>query len=109
MIIVGIVIEVAFPYIKNIIGDLGLSKLPIALIVLGVVLEILFVLNCIAICSGDNKCALLKKILGVTYSLMGLIMIIVAWTEGGNIKELAAHAVNPTSADTQKQCGVFQD
>jgi len=40
------------------------SALPVGLIVLGVIILLLVILNCVAICSGDGKCKLLKKILG---------------------------------------------
>jgi len=71
---------------SNVADAVGVGSVPIGLIVIGVILLILFVMNCVAICSGDKKCALLKKILGGFYSLMGLIMIIVALVEGGDVQ-----------------------
>jgi hypothetical protein len=88
---------------QQLYSNMGVSGLPIAMIVLGIILELLFVMNCVAICSGDNKCKILKKVLGSVYSIMGVIIIITGYVEG---HKLASYAeVGATNATTQ--CQVF--
>jgi len=73
---------------------------------MGCILLVLFVANCVAICSGDGKCKLLKKALGVFYSLMGLLIIIVGAVTGGDSK--AIFTASMESSTTKTKCALFE-
>lgn len=93
------------PQSETIVWDnLGLESLPTSLIVTGVLLEILFIFNLIAICSSDKKCRMLKKVLGSLYCIMGIVIVIVAHVKGENLGSIA----DPTSDAATNPCNNLQ-
>mmetsp|Transcript_21004 Transcript_21004/g.46714 ORF Transcript_21004/g.46714 Transcript_21004/m.46714 type:complete len:132 (+) Transcript_21004:36-431(+) len=61
----------------------------------GIIVIILVIGSCCAICSGDGKCKTLKFILGVLYMVLGLACIVGGIIFVGTIKDITS-----TSADT---------
>lgn len=84
---------------------MGVGALPFSLIVLGSVLLCLFIANCVAIFSKDGKFAMLKKILGGFYSIIGVIMLIVGYTQGSDI--VAESKFSITEPANLRECTVL--
>jgi len=108
MLIVGVVFKNANATggaSQDVISNAGLGALPNALIAISCILLVLFVANCFALCSGDGKCKLLKKILGVFYCILGLVVLITGAVMGGNLKGFLETPVQ----NNQSFCNDYQN
>jgi len=82
-------------------NSMGLQTLPRTIVIMGICLEVLFVLNVVIICSKNKGCSFVKKILGALYTLFGVIIVTVA------VVKSDATVVDSNSPATQQACQVM--